>query len=128
MGALDVGYQPGGVAALERVKPRLLFLLGAELSGVQRQQLPCDCIVIYQGSHGDHGSAMADVILPGVAYTEKTATYVNTEGRTQMTRSAVTPPGLAREDWKIIRALSEVQLYVECVKIILKVVRHGHYD
>lgn len=107
-GALDVGYQPGGAAALERVKPRLLFLLGAELSNVQRQQLPSDCIVIYQGHHGDHGSAMADVILPGVAYTEKTSTFVNTEGRTQMTRSAVTPPGLAREDWKIIRALSEV--------------------
>ena len=51
---------------------------------------------------------MADVILPGAAYTEKSATYVNTEGRAQQTKVAVTPPGLAREDWKIIRALSEV--------------------
>ena len=51
---------------------------------------------------------MADVILPGAAYTEKSVTYVNTEGRAQRTRTAVTPPGLAREDWKIIRALSEV--------------------
>ena len=51
---------------------------------------------------------MADVVLPGAAYTEKTATYVNTEGRAQQTRLAVTPPGMAREDWKIIRALSEV--------------------
>lgn len=51
---------------------------------------------------------MADVILPGAAYTEKNATYVNTEGRSQHTRVAVTPPGLAREDWKIIRAISEV--------------------
>lgn len=51
---------------------------------------------------------MADVILPGSAYTEKDATYVNTEGRAQLTRQAVTPPGMARNDWKIIRALSEV--------------------
>ena len=60
------------------------------------------------GSHGDAGASMADVVLPGSAYTEKCATYVNTEGRAQRTRIAVTPPGLAREDWKIIRALSEV--------------------
>ena len=52
---------------------------------------------------------IADVILPGAAYTEKMATYVNTEGRAQQTRVAVTPPGMAREDWKIIRALSEVK-------------------
>ncbi len=51
---------------------------------------------------------MADVILPGAAYTEKNATFVNTEGRAQMTQVAVTAPGMAREDWKIIRALSEV--------------------
>lgn len=51
---------------------------------------------------------MADVILPGAAYTEKNGTYVNTEGRAQQTRVAVTPPGIAREDWKIIRAISEV--------------------
>jgi len=51
---------------------------------------------------------MADVVLPGAAYTEKDATYVNTEGRAQSTRTAVSPPVLAREDWKIIRALSEV--------------------
>lgn len=51
---------------------------------------------------------MADIILPGAAYTEKNATYVNTEGRSQHTRVAVTPPGMAREDWKILRAVSEV--------------------
>lgn len=51
---------------------------------------------------------MADVILPGAAYTEKCSTYVNTEGRAQQTKVAVTPPGMAREDWKIIRAISEV--------------------
>ena len=62
----------------------------------------------YTGHHGDNGVLLADVILPGAAFTEKTATYVNTEGRPQQTRVAVNPPGMAREDWKIIRALSEV--------------------
>lgn len=61
------------------------------------------------GHHGDRGVYLADAILPGAAYTEKTATYINTEGRSQQTRVAVTPPGMAREDWQIIRALSEVQ-------------------
>lgn len=60
------------------------------------------------GHHGDIGAPMADVILPGAAYTEKYATYVNTEGRAQQTKVAVTPPGIAREDWRIIRAVSEV--------------------
>jgi len=63
---------------------------------------------LISGHHGDRGAAMADVVLPGAAYTEKDATYVNTEGRAQYTKVAVTPPVLAREDWKIIRALSEV--------------------
>jgi len=53
---------------------------------------------------------MADAVLPGAAYTEKNGTYVNTEGRTQQTSTAVTPPGAAREDWKIIRAISEVSV------------------
>jgi len=60
------------------------------------------------GHHGDRGAAEADVVLPGAAYTEKQATYVNTEGRAQQTTVAVTPPGAGREDWKIIRALSEI--------------------
>lgn len=60
------------------------------------------------GSHGDQGASIADVVLPGAAYTEKNASYVNTEGRAQQTGTAVTPPGMARPDWKIIRALSEV--------------------
>ena len=67
-----------------------------------------NAFVIYQGSHGDRGAHRADVILPGAAYTEKDAIYVNTEGRPQMTARAVFPPGDAREDWKIIRALSGV--------------------
>jgi NADH-quinone oxidoreductase subunit G len=64
--------------------------------------------VIYQGHHGDAGARRADVVLPGAAYTEKDATYVNTEGRVQLGRRAVFPPGDARVDWTILRALSEV--------------------
>lgn len=63
---------------------------------------------MYQGHHGDVGAQYADVVLPGCAYTEKSTTWVNTEGRTQLGRAAVPPPGAAREDWKIVRALSEV--------------------
>ena len=62
--------------------------------------------VIYQGHHGDRGAHRADVILPGAAYTEKHGTYVNTEGRPQHAKQAAFAPGEAREDWKIIRALS----------------------
>ena len=61
-----------------------------------------------QGHHGDKGAEIADLILPGAAYTEKQATYVNMEGRAQQTVAALTPPGMARNDWKIIRAISEV--------------------
>ena len=68
-----------------------------------------DCLTSHlTGSHGDAGASMADIVLPGAAYTEKDVTYVNTEGRAQYTRTAVTPPGAARVDWKILRALSEV--------------------
>ena len=82
----------------------VLFLLGAD-------EIDCaalgDAFVIYQGHHGDRGAARADVVLPGAAYTEKNATYVNTEGRPQRARLAVFPPGDAKEDWKILRALSQ---------------------
>ena len=64
--------------------------------------------VIYQGHHGDAGAHAADVILPGAAYTEKPGTYVNTEGRVQLARRAAFPPGDAREDWTVLRALSAV--------------------
>ncbi|XP_068715494.1 NADH-ubiquinone oxidoreductase 75 kDa subunit, mitochondrial-like [Montipora foliosa] len=104
--ALDIGYKPGVSNMTE--KPKLLFLLGADNGLVKREDLPKDCFIVYQGHHGDCGAHMADVILPGAAYTEKTATYVNTEGRAQQTRRAVTPPVYARDDWKIIRALSEI--------------------
>ncbi|XP_059823316.1 NADH-ubiquinone oxidoreductase 75 kDa subunit, mitochondrial [Hypanus sabinus] len=105
--ALDLGYK-AGVDIIRKNPPKVLFLLGADSGCITRQDLPKDCFVIYQGHHGDVGAPMADVVLPGAAYTEKTATYVNTEGRAQQTRVAVTAPGMAREDWQIIRAVSEV--------------------
>ncbi|NXU10038.1 NDUS1 oxidoreductase, partial [Pardalotus punctatus] len=105
--ALDLGFKPG-VEAIRKSPPKVLYLLGADSGCITRQDLPKDCFIIYQGHHGDVGAPMADVILPGAAYTEKAATYVNTEGRAQQTRVAVTPPGMAREDWKIIRAISEL--------------------
>uniref|UniRef100_T1P997 NADH-ubiquinone oxidoreductase 75 kDa subunit, mitochondrial n=1 Tax=Musca domestica TaxID=7370 RepID=T1P997_MUSDO len=106
-GAYDVGYQPGYQNAI-KAQPKVLFLLGADAGKVSRDQLPKDCFVVYIGHHGDNGASIADAVLPGAAYTEKQATYVNTEGRAQQTLSAVSPPGMAREDWKILRALSEV--------------------
>ncbi|CAK1587117.1 unnamed protein product [Parnassius mnemosyne] len=105
--ALDIGYKPG-VGALLSAGPQVVYLLGADSGVVTRESLPKDAVVIYQGHHGDAGAAIADVVLPGAAYTEKRATYVNAEGRAQQTLPAVTPPGQAREDWKIIRAISEV--------------------
>jgi NADH-quinone oxidoreductase subunit G len=70
--------------------------------------VPEGTFVVYIGTHGDRGAHRADVILPGAAYTEKSGIYVNTEGRVQMASRASFPPGEAREDWAIIRALSDV--------------------
>lgn len=105
--ALDLGYK-AGVECLKECPPKVLFLLGADDCAISRDDLPQSTTIIYLGSHGDSGALMADIVLPGAAYTEKQATYVNTEGRAQQTLVAVTPPGMAREDWKIIRAISEV--------------------
>ena len=77
------------------------------MNSTRRASVP-DTFVVYQGHHGDAGAARADVILPGAAYTEKSGTYVNTEGRVQRGFLAVYPPGEAREDWKILRAFSEM--------------------
>ena len=66
-----------------------------------------NCFVIYQGHHGDKGAQLADVILPGAAYTEKEGSYTNLEGRVQYSQRATFPPGDAKEDWTILRALSE---------------------
>lgn len=109
---LDLGFVPGGggldcagmIAASGNGSLDVLYLLGADEIGVDR--LGAGTFVVYQGSHGDAGAHRADVILPGAAYTEKSATYVNTEGRAQLTMRAAMPPGLAKEDWTIVRALS----------------------
>ncbi|XP_030642369.1 NADH-ubiquinone oxidoreductase 75 kDa subunit, mitochondrial-like isoform X3 [Chanos chanos] len=105
--ALDLGYKPG-VEAIRKNPTKVLYLLGADAGCINKQDLSEDCFIIYQGHHGDVGAQMADVVLPGAAYTEKCSTYVNMEGRAQQTHVAVTPPGMAREDWKILRAISEL--------------------
>jgi NADH-quinone oxidoreductase subunit G len=108
---LDLGFVPGEagldagamLAAAGSGRLDVVYLLGAD--EIDTAALG-KAFVIYQGSHGDSGAQRADVILPGSAYTEKSATYVNTEGRAQMTSRAAFPPGDAKEDWAILRALS----------------------
>ena len=87
-------------------KPKIIYLLGADETTITNKD--ANTFVIYQGHHGDRGAEIADVVLPGAAYTEKAATYVNTEGRAQEAQFIVSPPGKAKEDWKIIRAIAEV--------------------
>ena len=111
VGGLDLGFVPGPggldvngiVAGCRSGAIEVLYLLGAD--EIDTSDLGA-AFVIYQGHHGDRGARHADVILPGAAYTEKDGTHVNTEGRVQLARRAVFPPGEAREDWKIVRALS----------------------
>ncbi|MSP04518.1 MAG: NADH-quinone oxidoreductase subunit G [Acetobacteraceae bacterium] len=108
VGGMDLGFLPGpgGKSAADMAgNMDVLWLLGAD--EIEATRIPASTFVIYQGHHGDAGAARADVILPGAAYTEKNGTYVNTEGRVQRGALAIFPPGEAREDWKIIRALSE---------------------
>jgi NADH-quinone oxidoreductase subunit G len=108
VGGLDLGFVPGpaGQTARQMLNGGVdaLWLLGAD--EVDATRIPASTFVVYQGHHGDAGAARADVILPGAAYTEKDGTYVNTEGRVQRGALAVKPPGEAREDWRIIRAIS----------------------
>jgi len=101
VGAMDVGFtHKGGVAgALKGAK--LVYNLGAD-----ETDFPEGAFVVYHGSHGDRGAHRADVILPGAAWTEQSGIYVNTEGRPQMANRAGFPPGEAREDWAVLRALS----------------------
>ena len=107
VGALDIGFVPGE-GALNAAQMTasggldVLFLLGAD-----EVRVPDGVFVVYLGTHGDRGAHRADVILPGAAYTEKSGIYVNTEGRVQMAARAAFPPGDAREDWAILRALSQ---------------------
>ena len=112
VGGLDMGFVPaeggkdvaGMVEAAGSGALEVLFLLGAD--EIDTAKLG-KAFVVYLGSHGDAGAARADVILPGAAYTEKPGLYVNTEGRVQMAARAVFPKGEAKEDWAILRALSE---------------------
>ncbi len=108
VGGLDIGFVPGNggkdAAAMLAGGVDVLFLLGADEADLSKLGAT---FVIYQGSHGDNGAQRADVVLPGAAYTEKSATFVNTEGRAQQTVRAVFPPGDAKEDWTILRALSD---------------------
>jgi NADH-quinone oxidoreductase subunit G len=111
VGGLDLGFVPrgnlGDIAAILDAAHAggldVVYLLGADEIDMKRLGR---AFVIYQGHHGDAGAHRADVILPGAAYTEKNGTYVNLEGRVQLGKLASTPPGEAREDWKILRALS----------------------
>ncbi|PDT85170.1 NADH-quinone oxidoreductase subunit NuoG [Sinorhizobium sp. BJ1] len=107
VGGLDLGFVPamGGKSAAQMVDGTdVLFLLGADEIDLSARK----GFTVYIGSHGDNGAHAADVILPGAAYTEKSGTWVNTEGRVQLGNRAGFAPGDAREDWAIIRALSDV--------------------
>jgi len=108
VGGLDMGFVPaaGGLDVAEMLKPKaldVLFLLGAD----EVESTASNAFRVYLGSHGDRGAHGADVILPGAAYTEKPGLYVNTEGRVQAAERVVFPKGEAKEDWAVIRALSE---------------------
>ncbi|HEY1797905.1 MAG TPA: NADH-quinone oxidoreductase subunit NuoG [Stellaceae bacterium] len=111
VGGLDIGFLPGPggrdvagiVEGCRKGEIEVLYLLGADEVDLGDMG---SAFVIYQGHHGDRGAARADVVLPGAAYTEKDGIYVNTEGRVQLGRRAVFPPGEAREDWAILRAVS----------------------
>jgi NADH-quinone oxidoreductase subunit G len=108
VGALDIGFTTdGGIEAIRARAAGLkaLFLLGADELDVAAL---ADTFTVYIGTHGDKGVRYADVILPAAAYSEKHGTYVNLEGRVQLSEFAVHPPGEAREDWTILRALSDV--------------------
>lgn len=107
VGGLDLGFVPGtgGKSAAGMIDGTDgLFLLGADEIDLSARK----GFTVYIGSHGDNGAHAADVILPGAAYTEKAGTWVNTEGRVQIGNRAGFAPGDAREDWAIIRALSDV--------------------
>ncbi len=111
VGGFELGFTPGegGLSTAEICEAaggggiRFLYLLGADELPLTR---PESCFIVYQGHHGDAGAQIADVVLPGTAYTEKPATYVNLEGRPQRAWPATAPLGDAREDWRILRALA----------------------
>jgi NADH-quinone oxidoreductase subunit G len=101
VGAMDVGCVTEGGMAAALDEAEVVFNLGMD-----EADIPDGPFVIYQGSHGDRGAHRADVILPAAAYTEENAIFVNTEGRPQLALRANAPPGEAKENWAILRALS----------------------
>lgn len=108
VGNLDIGFDDkyAGLRALDAgswASTKVLFLMGAD--DVDNIDVPPDCFVIYQGHHGDRGASIANVVLPGAAYTEKDSTYVNTEGRVQASKLAFFPPGLAKDDSHVLKDL-----------------------
>jgi NADH-quinone oxidoreductase subunit G len=106
MAGLILGYaQAGGIADIEAARPELVLLLGADEIAADKFKR---AFKVYIGHHGDAGAKQADLVLPGAAYAEKHGTYVNTEGRVQRGEKAAFPPGEAREDWAILRAVSEL--------------------
>jgi NADH-quinone oxidoreductase subunit G len=105
VGAMLTGWAGEGLATMAANPPRLLFLLGVDEIDLAPFAVSTR---VYIGSHGDRGAAAADVILPAAAWTEKHGTFVNMEGRVQRSLRATFPPGDAREDWTIIRALADV--------------------
>ncbi|HZV08897.1 MAG TPA: molybdopterin-dependent oxidoreductase, partial [Novosphingobium sp.] len=105
MASLMLGYaQKGGIADIAAAKPKMLLALGADEVDFAKF---ADSMIVYVGHHGDKAAHVADIILPGSAFTEKAGIYVNTEGRVQYADKAVFAPGDAREDWAIIRALAD---------------------
>jgi NADH-quinone oxidoreductase subunit G len=113
VGALDLGFLPqaggrdirGILDGAASGDIDLVYLLGADELDISRLGR---AFVIYQGTHGDAGANRADIVFPGAAYTEKAGLYANSEGRVQLAERATFPPGEAREDWAILRALSGV--------------------
>jgi NADH-quinone oxidoreductase subunit G len=106
MAGLILGYaQQCGIADIEAAAPELVLLLGADEVAADRFK---GAYKVYIGHHGDAGAKQADLVLPGATYAEKHGTYVNTEGRVQRGEKAAFPPGEAREDWSILRAVSEL--------------------
>ena len=103
VGALQLGFTKQG--GFNPAQMGIVYLLNVDTPYVL-ENIHTDAFVIYQGHHGDAGAKRADIIFPGAAYTEKHGIYMNTEGRPQMAKKAVDAPGQAREDWKILRALS----------------------
>jgi NADH-quinone oxidoreductase subunit G len=113
VGALDLGFVPGSdgrdtnaiLDGTSKGDIEFVFLLGVDEIDMARL---AGAFVVYQGTHGDAGAHRADVVFPGAAYTEKSGLYVNGEGRVQLAARATFPPGEAKEDWAILRALSDV--------------------